>query len=329
MSHPFAEDIEAALEDLKKGKNVTNRMTLTSIHKGPRKVPDRVLLVGTEGVGKSSWAADAPDPVFIAAEDGLHHLNVASFPEPRSFADVLAACDTLTAEEHGYQTVVLDTLDWIEPLIWAECCAEKGWESIETPGYGKGFTYAMDKWRKLRDRLDVLRARKKMEVILLAHAAIKPFSNPAGPDYNRYECKLQKSAAALVREWCDTNLFAIHEEFVADAKGVTKAKAVSTGRRVLKTVRTAAWDAKNRYGLPEELPLSYSDYVAAREAGRPAPASAFRAEAETLLPMLGEDVRTKATKAIKDAGEDVTVLARIVDRLRTLASELPTKEETK
>jgi hypothetical protein len=305
-------------------------MTLASIKKdiGPR--PDRILLVGTEGVGKTTFAADAPNPIFICAEDGLPPVlgSVPRFPEPTGLSDVLEAVRVLIREEHGYGTLVIDTLDWLEPLIWHELCTRNGWldahgtPDIEKPGYGKGYVAATEDWRKLLSALDILRERKSMEVILLAHAAIKMFQNPAGNDYSRYESKLHKGAAALVREWTDVNLFAVHEEFVREVKG--KAKGVSTGRRVIHTERTAAWDAKNRYALPSELPLNYADYAAARAACTPADPAALRHEAESLLAELtlsAEDI-TQTQRVIEAAAmRGGAHMARVVDRLRSKITE--------
>lgn len=310
----------------------TSRMALENIRRALEPKPDRVLLVGTEGVGKTTWAADAPNPIFICAEDGLPPVlgEVARFPEPQSFADVLEALRELIRGEHDFQTLVIDTLDWLEPLIWRDLCARNSWldstgnPDIEKPGYGKGYVAATEEWRRLLAALDAVRARKGMEVVLLAHAAIKTFSNPAGDDWSRYECKLHKGAAALVKEWTDVNLFAIHEEFVEEVKGRSTRKGVSTGRRVVHTVRTAAWDAKNRYGLPPELPLFYADYAAARMAGQPADPKELWEEGEQLLAELGLDDATAAKTREwleKAKAGGAIALSKAVDRLRSKVAE--------
>lgn len=314
------------------GTATASRMTLGSIRRAIGPKPDRILLVGTEGVGKTTFAADAPAPIFICAEDGLPPVlgEVPRFPEPESFSDVLEALRVLVRDDHDFKTLVIDTLDWLEPLIWRELCTRNGWldssgtPDIEKPGYGKGYVAATEEWRKLLAALDVVRARKGMEVVLLAHASIKLFSNPAGNDFSRYECKLHRGAASLVKEWTDVNLFAIHEEFVKEIGGKATKKAVSTGRRVIHTERTAAWDAKNRYGLPPELPLCYADYAAARASCQPADPEDLWKEAEGLLTELALDEATAAkTRAwlekAKAAG--AVALAKAVDRLRTKVAE--------
>ena len=294
-------------------------MTLDSVRTGVRPAADRILLVGVEGIGKSTFAASAPSPVFIAAEDGVRHLDVASFPEPRTWEEVIDALRTLARERHDYRTVVIDTVDWVEPLNHAHLCERNGWASIDSPGYGKGYQAATTLFRTMLSALDHLRTARGMEVVLLAHSAIKTFANPAGDDYSRYEMKLNRGASAVIREWVDCHLFAIHEEFVTDGEGMKKAKAVSTGRRVIHTTRTAAWDAKNRHGLPPTLPLSYEDYAAARAAGRPADPAALLAEIRALLEHVDESERGPIAAAVAEHRDDAAWLARAADRLRTKA----------
>ena len=307
----------------------TNRMTLGSIRSGPRPAPDRIFLAGVEKIGKSTFAAGAPSPIFVAAEDGIRNVltpagePVPAFPEPETFDEALAALRTLYAEEHPYRTVVVDTLDWVEPLIWAKLFREHGWANIEEPGYGKGYVVALTEWRHLLQGLDALRAKRGMEVILLAHTQVKVFSNPTGPDYSRYVPALSDRAANIVKAWADSNLFAIHEEFVKEVKGQRTGKGVSTGRRVVKTQRTAAWDAGNRWNLPPELPLCYADYAAARAAGAPADPEKLAEEAEVLVKALAPDkAKEKEIRArVKACGKDAAKLAQAVDRLRTLVAE--------
>lgn len=302
------------------------RMTLQSVKRGGERRPDRIVCVGTEGVGKTTFAAEAPGVVFICAEDGIPTMmaDTPRFPEPKGFADVREAIRTLINEDHTYQTLVIDTLDWLEPMIWKDLCATNGWADIESPGYGKGYTAATEKWRTLLADLDTLRSRKGMEIILLAHAAIKPFKNPAGDDYDRYECKLHKGASALVKEWADSVLFAVHEEFAKTEKGKVTRKGVSTGRRVIHTERTAAWDAKNRWALPPELPLNYADYAAARAACKPADPDALMAEGKELVGKCGLDEAT-TTKTLEwlenQRTQGAATLSRAVDRLRSKVAE--------
>ncbi len=294
-----------------------NRMTLDKIHRGKRVAPDRILLVGVEGIGKSTFGASAPSPIFIAAEDGVRHLDVASFPEPKSYRDVLDALTTLGTTDHEFKTLVVDTLDWLEPLIGDEVCKRNGWADLETPGYGKGHVAAAAEWRKFLQTLDRLRAAKGMEIILLAHSTMRSVPNPTGPDYSRYEGKLNKNAMALVKEWTDVNLFAIHEEFVQKGKGDLRAKVTASGRRIIHTERSAGFDAKNRYGLPPVLPLDYAAFAEARAAGVPASAETLEAEARALLTEIPEAQREKIGKRLDAAKGNAELLAKAVTFLKS------------
>jgi len=298
------------------------RMSLANVYVGRRAKPDRILLVGTEGVGKSTFAANAPEPIFLAAEDGIGHLDVASFPEPKSLDDVFQVLRVLREEPHDYKAAVIDTVDWLEPLVFDEVCTRNNWENIEAPGYGKGYTVALDEWRKILADLDRLRAEREMEIILIAHTAIKVFSNPSGPDFSRYELNLNRQASALLKQWADAVLFANYEEFVQKEKGEVKAKGVSTGRRVIHTTRRAAWDAKNRHYLPEVLPLDYGDYAAARAKEQPGSPEMLAGELDALLAELKPDKATRA-KVLSFVGDrtDARKLAQACDRIRTLIEE--------
>lgn len=298
----------------------SGRMTLANIHRGKAAKPDRILLYGTEGVGKSTFAASAPAPVFIASEDDIKHLDVESFPEPQSLADVMAAIKELRTEDHDRKTLVIDTIDWLEPAVFSEVIGRnKDWKNIEDPGYGKGYTIALDEWRKVLADLDALRAERGMEVILLAHAQASNFNNPAGPDYTRYELAMNKRGAALLKQWADSVLFACYEEMVQKEKGALRHKAVGTGARVIHTEHRPAWDAKNRYGLPSVLPLSYADYADARAAGQPSPLPVLSAELDALMVELSPDKATRE-KIVGFVGDrtDARKLAQACDRLRAL-----------
>ena len=298
------------------------RMSLDRIKSGRQVRPDRIVLAGTEGVGKSTWAAAAEKPIFLAAEDGIGHLDVASFPEPRTLDEVLEAIRELRLEDHAYRTFVVDTVDWIEPMVFRTVCTRNSWKDIEEPGYGKGYTIALDEWRKIIADLDALRAEKGMEIILIAHTQIKMFSNPAGPDYSRFELNINRQASALIKQWADSVLFACYEEQVKKDKGEMKAKGISTGHRIVHTERRAAWDAKNRHYLPEVLPLDYQEYANARAAEQPDTPEALATELDHLIAQLKPDKATKE-KILSFVGDrkDPRTLARAVDKLRTLIEE--------
>src|SRR5262249_48433512 len=185
---------------------------LSTISRGKRPRHIFALIYGVDGVGKSVWASHAPGPIFIGAEKGTEQLDVARFPQTDSIGELMAQVRALSTEKHDFKTVVLDSLDWVEPLIWKAVCDEGKVETIEqfAGGYGKGYVRALDLWQTLLRELSVL--NEKMHVLLLGHAQIKSFQDPELPTaYDRYQLKINYKAAALVREAADAVLFARFE----------------------------------------------------------------------------------------------------------------------
>ncbi len=233
---------------------------------------------------------------------------------------MLDALDALRGE-HTYRTVAIDTLDGLEPLVWAHTCAtklasNKRVEHIEDYGFAKGYIYALDIWRQLLERLDGLAARG-MTVVLIAHSQVTTFKSPDTEDFSRYELKLHHKASALLKEWADHTLFAVHETLVH--KQNNRAKGISTGNRIIHTTKSAAWDAKNRGGLPSTLPLSWGAFAEALAGETP---DTWRARIEQLLERADGDLCDRVRKAVGVAGDDSQRLARIHNHLSvTLAQK--------
>ncbi len=261
------------------GESMTAASLMNQITKGRKPKPRRVMLYGTHGIGKSTFGAMAEHPIFIPTEDGLGDIECESFPLARSLGDVMAALETLYSGEHGYKTVVIDSLDWLERLIWNEVCEDEQVGSIEKIGYAKGYAFAIDKWRTVLGALDALRGDRGMTVIVIAHAKIEKFENPETVPYDRYSPRLHKLASALVQEWADEVFFATYKVLTVKVdEGFNKAKhnGVGTGERIIRTVERPAHVAKNRLNLPEELPLDYrvfAEHVAASRGESSTPAS--------------------------------------------------------
>lgn len=290
-----------------------SRMALTGITKGREQKPHRIVAYAPEGIGKSTFAAGAPDPIFLDAESGTSHLDVARFPKPETWSDVLEAVTTLRTEEHGYRTLVIDTLDAIEPLLWAHICAETGVRSIEEVGggYGKGYVAAVDGWRRLLASLEHLQRSKSMHVVLLAHSQVKAFRSPDAEDWERYTLRLHEKSAGIIKEWADDVLFCNLEVVTARDAKTKRVRGISTGARLIHTVRSAAYDAKSRSGLPESLPLSWSEFEASIEAGAPAPATDMASAIAENAQSLREDLKKKALDALKRAGKDAKKLEQL------------------
>ena len=237
---------------------------MQQIQRGPRARPRRITIFGVQGVGKTSFAADSESPIYLPTEDGQNNIDCHRFPLATRYTDVLAALGELYSEQHDYRTAVVDSLDWLERLIWAEVCRQKGVESVEDCGYGKGYVFALTQWREVLDGLDALRNDRGMTVILIAHAKIERFENPETESYDRFVPRLHKSAAALVQEWSDEVLFAtykVHTKQTDEGFGRKTARGLGTGERILRTSERPAHVAKNRLGLPNELPLSWKAYA--------------------------------------------------------------------
>lgn len=245
------------------------RMTLASVQRGKIKQPMRLVMYGPPGIGKSTFASQAPNPIFIGAEKGTAMLDVARFPQPERWEDVHEALRTLWNEKHDFKTLVVDTLDWLEPLNHAQVVAEDGKvKSIDEIGYGRGFNVALDKWRVFLSRLEKLCDARGLNIILLAHCHVKTFKAPDVDHYDRYELKLHAKANGLIQEWADEVLFANYETLTREDDRTKTVRGVSDGTRLLHTVRHACWDAKNRHSLPAVLPLSWDEYAGAVRASQ-------------------------------------------------------------
>lgn len=237
--------------------------------------PPRLMVYGPQKIGKSTFAASAPNPIFIQIEDGLDGLTdpetgrpieIPHFPQAKSLADVKAAVKALLTEEHNFQTLALDSLDWLEPLIEQQACADNNWASIETPGYGKGYKEALTHWRAFFDAMNALRDQRGMAVILIAHSEVKRYDNPMTASYDRHQPKLYKGAGALVQEWADVIGFANWETAVIEEKttfNATQKKAKGSGRRLLYLEDRPAFMAGSRFRLPPEVPFNWGSFVQA------------------------------------------------------------------
>lgn len=248
-------------------------ISLASLNTTTTLKPPRIIVHGVAGVGKTTFAASASKPVFIQTEDGLGAIDVPHFPLAKTFGEVMEAFQALYTEQHDYETVCVDSLDWLEPLVWAEACKRNGWQTIEQPGYGKGYLSATDIWREYADAVNALRNDRGMAIVQLAHTDIKRFDSPETEPYDRYVIKLHKRAAELLQEHADILLFANWKVSTTKAdvgfnQKVTR--AVGRGERTLYTEERPAFLAKNRHNLPPELPMSWAALAEAMSPAEPA-----------------------------------------------------------
>lgn len=227
----------------------------------------KVVVYGPEGIGKTTFAASFPDPLFIDSEGGTYHLDVARFGRPSTWQMLMEQIAWARDNASPGSTLVVDTLDWAERLCAEHVCRDQGLDGIEAAGYGKGYVYVKEAFAKMLDALSDV-AERGVNVVCTAHACISKFEPPdSEAPYDRWSLKLndskRSSVAAIVKEWADALLFANYKTSIEVQGG--KARAVSS-RRVLFCNHSAAFDAKNRWGLPNEVPFAFES-VAAHIAG--------------------------------------------------------------
>jgi hypothetical protein len=245
---------------------------MSLVQRGRASKPPRILLYGVEGIGKSTFGSNAPKPIFIQTEDGLDEIDCARFPLATTYDEVLTALTELRTEQHEFESVVIDSLDWLERMIWDCVCQESGVQSIEKAdgGFAKGYIHALTFWREVVDQLNRLRNERGMVVLLIAHTKVEKFEDPESSPYDRYSPRLHKHAAALISEWCDAVLFATRKfRTQTEDAGFNRKRTIAHalgkdgGERILRCVGGPSCLAKNRYGIAGELPLSWAAFMAA------------------------------------------------------------------
>lgn len=237
---------------------------LKSLRRGSVPLPPRMLVFGVSGIGKTTFACQAPSPVVLPIEDGLGTIDVPAFPLVKNLDEVFDAIGSLLNDEHDFKTLVVDSCDWLEPLVWDWTAKKHGWADIETPGFGKGYVAAADTWRMIIDGLNALRDSRGMTVIVIGHADIKRFDSPETEPYDRYIPKLHTRASALLQENMDVVGFANYRIATVKAdvgfnKKVTR--AVGGGDRLLHLSERPAYLAKNRYAMPDTMPLDWHAFA--------------------------------------------------------------------
>ena len=276
--------------------------------------PLRIAVYGPEGIGKSTLASQAPSPLFVDTEEGTHQLDVARRPKPRDWGQLLDMVAAVAEDPSCCSTLVVDTLDGAEALCVTHVCshATPKKDSIEAFGYGKGYVHLKEEFAKLLRALDAVVAAG-VNVVCTSHSQLRKFERPDElGQYDRFEMKLTKHVAPLVKEWCDVLLFADYQTYVSVGENGGRAKA-SGGRRVMRTTHSPSWDAKNRLGLPEVMDLDMAPLVGflagKGEGGREAEGARPLAEPEDVSAIgIPEDILTEDP-------ERFMLLAGLVERM--------------
>ena len=254
-----------------------------AIRRGRIARPQKVVAYGPEGVGKSTLASQTPEPVFLDTEGGTHHLDVVRIDSTSTWDEVTAAVAVLAKGGHEFKTLVIDTADWLEKRLIEWLCRKHNKSSIEDFGYGKGYVVLAEEFAKFLGSLDGLLAQG-MHVLFLAHSQVRKFEAPdqAG-SYDRFELKLTKQVAPLLKEWADVVLFANFVTRLAEKDG-GRMRGVGGKERALFANHTAAFDAKNRHGLPDKLPFTIEALTPIFGAAAKAEAEARKAEEKPAKP---------------------------------------------
>lgn len=228
-----------------------------NITKGVIPGAKKIVIYGPEGIGKSTFASKFPDSVFCDTEGSTKAMDVSRFDAPEKWEDIFSAVKYVSQNPTCCKTFVLDTADWAEMLCIKYTCDKGGVNGIEDFGYGKGYTYTQENFKKLIDRLDDL-IKLGINVVITAHAKMRKFEQPDEMGaYDRWEMKLSRQVAPMLKEWADIVLFANYKTYVIE-DDKTKSKKAQGGKRVMYTTHNPCWDAKNRYGLDDCLSFEYS-----------------------------------------------------------------------
>ena len=304
---------------------------LSGITRGKISKPHLVLIYAVDKWGKSTMASEAPSPLFIGAEEGTNNIDVARY-EPHTLDDVRAKLGELVSEQHEFKSVVIDTVDWLTPMVELEAIARwnshesKKCKGIDEPGFGKGRVLAFEIWRNFLPLLSAVRDHG-INVILLAHAIVQKFDDPTqAQSYDRYSLKLQgglkTDVAGLLREYVDSVLFGNYDTSVVEKE---KHRAFGEGNRVLFTERRPGFEAGNRFNLPFEIPMvrgkMWSEYAKYVEAApeRAEDASVIIEQIQALLPRVKQaELVPKIQAKFEKAGQDVPKLQAVLKGINEL-----------
>lgn len=228
-----------------------------NITRGKIKTALKIVVYGQEGIGKSTFASKFPDPVFIDTEGSTKQLDVARFDAPTSWEMLLQEVEYVKQNPSVCKTLVIDTADWAERLCIRAVCDRAQKNGVEDFGWGKGYTYVQEEFGRLINKLSEV-VDKGIHVVVTAHAKMNKVEQPDEMgSYDRWELKLTKQCSPLIKEWADLLLFANYKTIVVNT-GDKKYKGQGGHQRIMYTSHTAAWDAKNRFGLTECLPFDFS-----------------------------------------------------------------------
>jgi len=300
---------------------------ILQITRGRRQAAVRGTIYGIEGIGKTTLATQFPVPLVLDTEDGTNHLDVAR-ASIHDWKSLTLALTELAVNAQGFKTVIIDSADWAEKLLIEWLLKTSGKKSIEDFGFGKGYTMVAEHWTRFLASCDVL-IGQGINVVFVAHSTVKRTSPPDQTDgFDRYELKLTKQTAPLLREWCDLLLFCNYRTKLVEGND-GRLKATGGKDRIMHAEHSAAWDAKNRFNLPAEMPMDIGQLhgifagpapEAVGAPGQPAKTAARKGEVQPPAagsePPLFDRIATHIAEAAS-----VRTLGKIGDRIDQLLSD--------
>lgn len=290
---------------------------LERVQHGRQRRPITACIYGVPGVGKTTFGASAPNPLVACVERGAEFLDVSKLPPPESWESFLADMRELATAEHGWKSLVIDTLDALEPLATAHVLTKHNKQALGDFAWGGGWALLQSEWRLFLSVLERLRDKRDMNIILIAHEHRKAHADPELGSFDMYRPKLQDKVWALTNEWCDAVLFAQFDQAILEAKDGQRARAIVSGRRVLRTQRGTGYVAKNRYGLEPTIDLDWKTF---ERATSPIGIDELRAKYLGLLEKVPAEIQTKAKQFVAERGETPEVLRAITEKMAAKVS---------
>ena len=229
-------------------------MTELQIIKGKRQVAWQMLVYSVPGLGKSTFATTAPNPLFLDLENGLNQIDCHKTPLIESSSQLVSYL-RFAYQSPDYQTVVFDTTSALEALLTKEILAEHKKASMADLAYGKGFQLLQNKFEELWQITDKLKDKAGKNIMWISHEVIRKFDNPAGENYDRYHPRLYEKIAYALTSRCDIVAFAQRDVIISEKEHSDDIRGVMRDKRMLYLEEQASHIAKNRYGLAPKIEI--------------------------------------------------------------------------
>jgi hypothetical protein len=295
------------------------RISLANVASSRCVQPFRTLMYGPEKAGKTSALARAPKCIALDIEGRMGHVEVAKFPNITSWDEALEALETLIAEKHDYQNVLIDSVSALEKLLKLKVMADAKWDAAEAGEFQRWAKLANESyWPSFFALCERLEREKGMGILMTAHMVVKSMKNPDGEAYDRFRPDLcGDKGPQLFLHWCHDVLYATYQDMIMTVTkgGRSRVKTSTTGDRIMWTRHRPAFDAGNSCGLPEQMPLDFDLYMKLREDGL-GPLSHQISRASRLIEQVRDPARRSGAKAFLEANnKDIGMVFQIIEQL--------------